>query len=430
MNRSHRVGLFVALFVMSDGPWVPGVRAQDPPAFKEPVEMLAAREERSATASTVKISPHESLVTPAKDREWESIDKVPPPPIAERPGEAAPSPNARWIEGYWDWDTTRRDFSWVTGTWRVPPPGRFWVNGYWQRQKKGWFRVPGFWSEPIAARTEEKAEGSPASPRDWHKEGPPPVRPAETIHNAPGPDYFYIAGEYVPDARGVVWRPGFWWRSQPGWEWAPARWVRQSTGWVFREGSWSRVAELPTSVAVQGSPVRSVAIVSPPASTGTPTADLSSSFLIPPGYPPPMAATNSPFAAAGSVNRPDPGPDGRTVLQPLKDDPLVRTGGPGSLDQGTAALIGLNVQNGENPSPLSAVQGNGNVDPAAPAAKENSPGALSQPGQTASAKPVNAAYRQPSPYYYGGYRRPAYYYNPAAAIGSRIYGAINRFLSF
>jgi hypothetical protein len=371
--------------------------------------MLAAREE-GAAPSTDKIPPHEALVTPAKDREREYIDKVPPPPILERPGEAAPSPNARWIEGYWDWDKTPRDFAWVTGTWRVPPAGRFWVNGYWQRHEKGWFRVPGFWSERIAARTGGAGEGGP---RDWRREGPPTGRPAETIRPAPGPDYFYIAGEYLPDASGVVWRPGFWSRSQPGWEWMPARWVRQSTGWAFRDGSWARIAVTPTPGNT---------VVSTPATTGTPAADPGVTSLAPLGAPPPSSATNGPFAGAGSVNGPAPGPDGRTGAQPLTEETVFKTGGIRDPDQGTTALIDSTAPNGENPSSTSPAPGNGNANPAATPATGSS---AAKPGQAAATKPASRGYQQPSPYY----RYPTQpYYAPGAALRSRFYGAVSRFL--
>ena len=66
-------------------------------------------------------------------------------------------------------------------------------------------------------------------------------RPEEPIGIAPGPDYFYIPGEYIPAGGGVAWRLGFWARSQPGWEWIPARWERRADAWAFREGFWNRV---------------------------------------------------------------------------------------------------------------------------------------------------------------------------------------------
>jgi hypothetical protein len=165
---------------------------------------------------------------PPRGGEPARIDAVPPKPIVERPGESPPDPQARWIEGYWDWDKAAKDFVWVTGTWRVPPSGRFWVGGYWTRDKQGWYRVPGFWSDPLAGRN------------DWQTQGPPADRPDEVVGPPPAPGAFHIPGQYVPSGMGVVWRPGFWARAQPGWEWIPARWVRLSDGWSFREGRWER----------------------------------------------------------------------------------------------------------------------------------------------------------------------------------------------
>ncbi len=119
----------------------------------------------------------------------------------------------------------------MTGTWRVPPPGRFWVNGYWTRDEKGWYRVPGFWSDRQTNRI------------DYRKNGPPAERPDEDPGPAPGADCFYVPGEYVPDANGVTWRKGFWAKAQPGWAWVPAKWVHQPEGWVFQDGYWDYVLE-------------------------------------------------------------------------------------------------------------------------------------------------------------------------------------------
>lgn len=68
--------------------------------------------------------------------------------------------------------------------------------------------------------------------------GPPVERPDDTPGTAPGPDLFYVPGEYYPDRNGVVWREGYWAQHQAGWAWVPDRWVRQSDGWTFQEGSW------------------------------------------------------------------------------------------------------------------------------------------------------------------------------------------------
>src|SRR5262249_16783327 len=150
-----------------------------------------------------------------KDRAPLYADRIPPPGVAERPGEAAPGPNARWIQGYWDWDTARKEFTWVTGTWRVPPPDKFWVDGFWRRvDEKGGQRVSGFWSQRRAIPT---SGSSVRATRDWRRLGPPDKRPSEEVGTAPAPDFFYIPGEFVPQGEEVVWKPGFWYRSQPGW---------------------------------------------------------------------------------------------------------------------------------------------------------------------------------------------------------------------
>ena len=119
----------------------------------------------------------------------------------------------------------------MTGTWRVPPPGRFWVNGYWKRDDKGWYRVPGFWSERKTDRL------------DYRKDGPPPDHPDDEPGDPPNSDCFYIPGQYYPDGDGVVWKKGFWTKVQPGWSWVPAQWIRQPDGWVFQDGYWDRTLE-------------------------------------------------------------------------------------------------------------------------------------------------------------------------------------------
>jgi hypothetical protein len=199
---------------------------------------------------------------PGKDRKPERIDRSPPPAIIERPGAGAPSPDAQWIEGYWTWNESRRDFDWVTGVWRVAPAGKFWVSGYWRRDPAGWSRVPGFWSDGRAAPAPKRdTVAAPADrSRTMPSAAPPrqligqlPERPRELIGAPPGPGYFYVPGEYVPQGSQLVWKPGIWSPSQPGWDWIPARWVRQATGWTFREGYWNRVGQTPSTPPGGGS---------------------------------------------------------------------------------------------------------------------------------------------------------------------------------
>jgi hypothetical protein len=222
--------------------------------------------------------PHEALQASGARCDPGRIAKAPPATIAERPGAHRPGPDARWIDGYWDWDASREDFAWVTGTWLVPPSGEFWVDGYWRRDAKGWYRVPGFWSGggqvQKVMRVQEVALSGPTA-------GPSSTRPEEPIGNAPGPDYFYIPGEYIPGWGGVAWRPGFWAPSHPGWEWIPARWERRADTWVFREGFWNRVPGAPNPRPGGGPSAGGAVLASTPAGLGPPPARLISS----PGAP-------------------------------------------------------------------------------------------------------------------------------------------------
>ena len=109
----------------------------------------------------------------------------------------------------------QKDFVWVTGTWRVPPPGP--VLG--QRLLEA--RRPGLVSRP---RLLERPQDRP----DRLPQGRPARRPPgrRARRRRPAPDYFYVPGQYAPDGDGVVWKPGFWAKAQPGWSWVPAQWVQ------------------------------------------------------------------------------------------------------------------------------------------------------------------------------------------------------------
>jgi hypothetical protein len=70
----------------------------------------------------------------------------PPDPIAEVPPEYGPEGEGYlWIPGYWAWDEEYNDFIWISGAWRLPPPGKQWVPGYWAETQLGFQWVPGFW---------------------------------------------------------------------------------------------------------------------------------------------------------------------------------------------------------------------------------------------------------------------------------------------
>jgi hypothetical protein len=174
--------------------------------------------------------------------------KQPPRPIAERPSGPRPDRRATWVPGYWEWDPGRAEFVWIGGVWQMPPPGSIWVTPRWMGDRGGWYRTSGFWSGrrdngPIA--TTYSTANQPA----WRTTGPPAGHPDDNPAAAPGPDYFYVPGHYVPTGDQLKWKPGFWARAQAGWDWIPARWVRRAAGWEFRAGYW--VAE-PASTRTDG----------------------------------------------------------------------------------------------------------------------------------------------------------------------------------
>jgi hypothetical protein len=235
MNRLLRSG--VGLFLTSAASAAFGGSYQDADAVKETASTPAAgadagRRETVTALHALNEGPlHESFLSPRKDREPLRIAKSPPPAVIERPALDPPNARAVWIEGYWEWDAGRKDFVWVTGSWRVPPPGKIWVNGFWKRDDKGWYRVPGFWSDRKTDRI------------DYRKNGPPADRPDDDPGEPPKSDCFYVPGQYYPDGDGVVWKKGFWTNAQPGWSWVPASWIRQPEGWIFQEGYWDRTLE-------------------------------------------------------------------------------------------------------------------------------------------------------------------------------------------
>jgi hypothetical protein len=128
-----------------------GARAVEPPRLEGPTPLPSTPAERGTPRPRNGVGHHEALLSAATGRSQVRVDKSPPPPVVERPGDSPPSPDAHWVDGYWDWDGERKDFTWVAGIWRIPPQGTFWVNGYWRRDDQGWYRVPGFWCAPKGA---------------------------------------------------------------------------------------------------------------------------------------------------------------------------------------------------------------------------------------------------------------------------------------
>ncbi|MCX7700101.1 MAG: hypothetical protein N2039_04430, partial [Gemmataceae bacterium] len=171
---------------------------------------------------------HEAFANPVdgSPRPGPMLDQPPPAPIEELPAEQRPDdPNVQWIPGYWAWDDARGDFLWVSGFWRVPPPGRTWVPGRWERSGGSWRWVPGFWvatEQPVMTYL------------------PPPPESIESGPSTPPPsaDHVYVPGTWVYTASRYVWRPGTWVVFRPGWVWVPACYHWTPAGYVFVDGYW------------------------------------------------------------------------------------------------------------------------------------------------------------------------------------------------
>ena len=187
----------------------------DLPPLEEGMEVLARGPVHEAYAEPVSATPRATPI----------ILREPPPLLEEMPADQKPEGDVEWIPGYWAWDDDRNDFLWVSGIWRLPPPGREWVAGHWAQVDAGWQWVPGFWAD---SNQEELAYY------------PPPPEPVDAgpSEPAPTPDSVFVPGNWVYQETRYVWRPGFWSGYRPGWVWIPAHYVWTPAGYLYEEGYW------------------------------------------------------------------------------------------------------------------------------------------------------------------------------------------------
>ncbi|WP_020472072.1 YXWGXW repeat-containing protein [Zavarzinella formosa] len=173
---------------------------------------------------------HEAYAEPSERQPTASpiVPKEPPKPIEELPPDQKPEgDNVQWIPGYWSWDEDRKDFVWISGFWRVPPPDRTWMPGSWHKNGDGWQWSGGFWA-PVQA---QKAA------IEYLPEPPKPLDDAGASVPAPSPDQVYVPGSWVYNTR-YVWRPGYWSPYRANWIWQPAHYRWTPCGYVFIDGYW------------------------------------------------------------------------------------------------------------------------------------------------------------------------------------------------
>jgi hypothetical protein len=197
------------------------LRAQDePPPVPKGVEVMA----RGPV--------HEAFATPTSEPEaMKPVTKRPPKALEEMPPDQKPDGDVIWVPGYWAWDDDRKDYLWVSGIWRTPPPGKQWIAGYWRDADDGGAQwVPGFWT--VAAQTQEQEQQVNYLPE-------PPQPPAAAPPGAaPTADAFWVPGSYEWYGDHYVWRAGYWGRVQPGYVWVSAHYRWTPSGYVYIPGYW------------------------------------------------------------------------------------------------------------------------------------------------------------------------------------------------
>jgi len=188
---------------------------EEQPGVDKGVDVLAHGPIHEAFAETLAFDPEPGIIVP----------KAPPDAIEEVPPEQKPEGDVEWIPGYWAWDDDRNDFIWVSGIWRVPPPGRQWIPGYWVKAEQGFQWISGYWTNIKVSETEYLPE-------------PPESVEVGPNSSAPSPDYGWIPGCWLWYGGRYAWRPGYWAIMQPDWVWVPAHYVFTPRGYIFIGGYW------------------------------------------------------------------------------------------------------------------------------------------------------------------------------------------------
>lgn len=209
--------MVVALTLLGLGFGPPPIIAAEKtaPVSEEDVQVLASGPIHEAFAEAVALDPEPGIVAP----------KAAPALIEEIPPEQKPEGDIQWIPGYWAWDDERNEYIWVSGIWRVPPPGRQWVPGYWTPAGKGYQWISGYWA---SAKVNEA---------EYLPEPPESVEVGPSSH-APSPDYAWIPGCWVWQYGRYAWRPGYWAVMHPDWIWVPAHYNWTPRGYIFVGGYW------------------------------------------------------------------------------------------------------------------------------------------------------------------------------------------------
>lgn len=199
--------------------------AENPPPSPAPVAVAASA---SSPVDVLLRGPVHEAFLPRFQLEPQAgilVHQQPPEPIQEIPPELRPEGNVVWVPGYYGWDAVKEEFLWISGGWRVPPPGHRWVPGYWNRSDDGFRWISGFW---LRAEQEEVQYFPPPPASQEREPGQPP----------PNDDTVWVPGCWEYRDRQYAWRPGYWAKGQENWVWVPRHYVHTPRGMVLVDGYW------------------------------------------------------------------------------------------------------------------------------------------------------------------------------------------------
>lgn len=156
------------------------------------------------------------------------VDQQPPEPLDEVPPDYRPElQNVQWMPGYWGWDDAAREFLWVSGIWRVPPPGQRWVPGYWAHVDQGYQWNSGFWMQND-------------TPQLTYLPYPPKSVENGPSSRAPSKNHFWVPGAWTYRDNNYKWRGGYWYPAQEGWVYTPDQYLWTPRGSIYRRGYWDQ----------------------------------------------------------------------------------------------------------------------------------------------------------------------------------------------
>ena len=231
--KTHLIGVSILVSVLAAA-WGAMILGQEPPPPPDPAAAAAAPAAAPGAGGPgmdvlTRGPVHEAFAQPVNTGAAQVlvIPQKPPDPIEEVPPDAKPDdPRATWLGGYWSWSDDRKDFVWVSGVWRVPPPNTQWVAGYWAPAQQGGFQwTAGFWSPAAQQQT-------------TYYPPPPATQEAGPTSPLPGANYFWIPGNWVWRGDRYAWQPGYWAPARENWVWVPSSYYWSPAGWVYCPGYW------------------------------------------------------------------------------------------------------------------------------------------------------------------------------------------------